>query len=65
MSTHAIIKKSRRLFVSETKGIVRWFAKNSQSSTSYVEIRRFVIKRAVVNSVVKMPHIKTVANMDG
>ena len=32
---------------------------------SYVKIRRFVIKRAAVKDVVKIPQSKTVASMDG
>ena len=38
---------------------------NSQSSTSYVEINRLVVKRAAVNRVVRMLQSKTVARTDG
>ena len=38
---------------------------NSQSSTSYVEINRLVVKRAAVNRVVRVLQSKTVARIDG
>ena len=45
--------------------MVERFVLNSQSSTSYVDTNRFVIKRAEVNTVIKILQIMTVASIGG